>query len=271
MSDANANAGAGVPAGGATANAGGAALPAPAQTAASTAATRQEPVGPAVPAALNRKERQVLRKHFGIKIGKDADLAERGAEFREKQDARKARIADYEVKLPAAEARIKHLEALVKAQATSALAALPQAAQDRIKAIAADDAIKTLELCQAAAGLIPAQAATTAAATTQNAAGGAAGAQAAANAGASAGSNAAQGGAAATQGANVTQQQQQGRQPLPGPAQTSAAGQQPAGSQQTNTIDHRAVWEGMRETRPMMASQYLLQHEREIFKDQAAP
>jgi len=254
MSDAGtaaAAAGAGAP--GTAAAAGAAApLPAPAQTAATNAAAaaRGGTETPIVPAALNRKERQILRKHFGLKIGKKADLAEEGAKFRQKQDERRGELKGLREKVPGLEGQLTHARNLIKAQADAALKSLPEAAQATVKAAAGNDPVKLLELIMSAQALIPgaqpAAAATAATTATATAAGTAA---TTATAGAA---------AAGTAAARA----------LPAPAATAAAGQPPPAAGATQ-VNHRQVWMEMRDKHPMAAAHYALEHEAEIF-DQAA-
>src|SRR5580700_9122971 len=133
MADAPASAG-GAPADGGAPAGAAAPLPAPANTAAHAAARgAAPPAGPPVPAAINRKERQILRKHFGIKVGKNADLAEVGAKYREKGEERKTEVKALRAEVPALKGRLTHAEALIKTHAEAALKTLPEAAQTTIK------------------------------------------------------------------------------------------------------------------------------------------
>jgi hypothetical protein len=136
--------------------------PAPAATppAPAPAAASQAPrvAHPAVPPGdepwkgerAKREARQYL-KAFGIKVGKNDDIAQVAAAHREKSEKRKNELSELRKKVPELENRMTAADTALKVHAEQSLATLPEAAQASIKALAtrADgtlDTVKTLEL-----------------------------------------------------------------------------------------------------------------------------
>jgi hypothetical protein len=88
--------------------------------------------------------RRILRQ-FGIKVGKNDDLAALAADYQGKREKRKAELEDLRAKLPAAEAKAAAAATVLKLYAEQSLGKLPEAAQTAIKALAGDDPVKILE------------------------------------------------------------------------------------------------------------------------------